>query len=151
MAEQEGRMKRILSPLDGTADAEHVLPLLGALAHGGADVRLVYVAPKPGNVIGADGHTVAYADQERARLQALGAAYLESVQLRLGAPVGAAVRFGDPATEILAEAECFGADTIVVATATPSRVKRALRGSVAGAIARRARAAVLFYRPARGV
>lgn len=35
------------------------------------------------------------------------------------------VRFGDTAVEILAEAEPFGADTVVVTTGTRSSVKRA--------------------------
>jgi len=35
------------------------------------------------------------------------------------------VRFGDPASEILTEADAFGADTIVVTTSTRSSVKRA--------------------------
>jgi nucleotide-binding universal stress UspA family protein len=142
-------MKRILSPLDGTADAERVLPLLGVLAQGGGTIRLLHVAPVPDNVIGADGYTVAYADQESARLQAQASDYLHSIETRLGAPVEVTVRFGDPATEIFAEAESFGADMIVVSTATRSSVKRALLGSVAEAVGRRARPAVLLYRPPR--
>jgi nucleotide-binding universal stress UspA family protein len=59
------------------------------------------------------------------------------------------VRFGDPVPEILTEAEAFGADTIVVTTSTRSSVKRALLGSVAEAMLRRARIGVLLYRPPR--
>lgn len=59
------------------------------------------------------------------------------------------VRFGDTTAEILAEAAPFSADTIVVTTGTRSSVKRALLGSVAEAMLRRARVGVLLCRSPR--
>lgn len=55
--------------------------------------------------------------------------------------------FGDPASQILADAEAFGADTIVVTTGTRSALKRTLLGSVAEETLRRARVGVLMYWP----
>lgn len=55
------------------------------------------------------------------------------------------VRFGDAVTEILREAEDFGADLIVVSTAGRSGLKRAVLGSVAETVFRRARTPVVLY------
>jgi nucleotide-binding universal stress UspA family protein len=74
---------------------------------------------------------------------------LRDTAARLPGGVEHVVRFGDAAAEILAEAEASGADTIVVATGTRSSMKRALLGSVAEAMLRRAGVGVLLYRPPR--
>jgi len=139
-------MKRVLVPLDKTEAAESVVPLIADLAAAGATVKLMHVAPVPDNLIGVDGHLVAYADQEVARLEAEWTDYLLSIEARLPAGIEHGVRFGNPTAEILAEAETFGADTIVVTTATRSTVMRAL-GSVSEAVMRRASVGVLLYRP----
>lgn len=63
--------KRILVPLDGTDEAETGVPLIADAARGsGAVVRLLRVVPMPENICDLDGHIVAYADQEGARLEA---------------------------------------------------------------------------------
>jgi nucleotide-binding universal stress UspA family protein len=63
-------------------------------------------------------------------------------------PVEHAIRFGEPVDEILAEAEAFDADLIVVTTTRRSAVRFALLGSVADQLIRRARPPVLLLRPA---
>jgi nucleotide-binding universal stress UspA family protein len=68
---------------------------------------------------------------------------------RVEAEWSASLRFGDPAAEILAEAEAFCADTVVVTTGTRRSLKRTLLGSVAEAMLRRAPIGVLMYRPPR--
>jgi nucleotide-binding universal stress UspA family protein len=141
-------MKRVLVPVDKSEAAEEVFPLVAALAKSGATVRLVHVDAVPQNVIAADGHTAAYADQELQSREAEWADYVCTTKTRLGVELEGAIRFGDPTTEILAEAEACGADTIVVSTSTSCAVKRALSGSVAGAMLRRAPIGVLMYRPA---
>ena len=92
-----------------------------------------------------DGRTVAYADQEMAEWSAS----LRDTAARVHGDVNHAVRFGDPAAEILAEAEAFCADTVVVTTGTRRSLKRTLPGSVAEAMPRRAPIGVLMYRPPR--
>jgi nucleotide-binding universal stress UspA family protein len=142
-------IKRLLVALDKTDEAEDILAIVGMFATMGAAVRLVHVAPVPENVVTPEGRTIAYADQEGARIAAQWADSLQDSAARLHGDVDHVVRFGDPASEILAEAESFGADTIVVSTATRSSVKRALLGSVAEAVLRRARIGVLLYRSPR--
>lgn len=142
--------KRVLVPLDTTEAIEDILPIVMMLATTGATVRLIHVAPLPGEVVTPEGRTVAYADQEMARVEALWSDSLRDTAARLhGGVVDHVVRFGDPASEILSEAEAFGADTIVVSTGTRSSVKRALLGSVAEAMLRRAHVGVLLYRSPR--
>lgn len=110
--------KRILVPLDGSDSAEAAAALAADLARGsGGDVRLLQVQPVPEHRVDSNGRVVAFADQEMERLGAEGRDYLESVEARLGAvPAESVVRFGEPAREILVEAEAFDADLIVLTT-----------------------------------
>jgi nucleotide-binding universal stress UspA family protein len=141
--------KRILVPLDRSPLAEAVVRLVADLARGsGASVRLLHVAPLPQNLV-VDGRVVAYADQEMARLEAEGLDYLRSLEFRLEEiPVESVVRFGDETDEILLEAEAFGADLIAVSTAGRSGVGRAILGSVAEQVFRKAPVPVVLYRTA---
>lgn len=66
-----------------------------------------------------------------------------------GVPVESAVRFGDPVTEILAEAEAFGADLIVMSTKVASGLSRLVLGSVAEQVLRKAGSAVMLFRATR--
>lgn len=143
--------KRILVPLDQSDVAESAVPVIVDAAQGGrATVRLLHVAPLPGNRLDVEGRVVAYADQEMERLRSEGLDYLLAVKGQFGeTPVECAVRFGDPVTEILADAEDFGADLIAVTTAGRSGVTRALFGSVAEQVVRKAYPAVMLMRPAR--
>jgi nucleotide-binding universal stress UspA family protein len=141
-------MKRVLVPLDKTEAAEDVLPLATMLARADATIRLVHVAPFPETVMTPEGRTIAYADQEIARLEAEWADYVDTLKARVGIDLEDAIRFGDPAAEIVAEAEASGADTILLSTSTGCSLKRALLGSVAEAMLRRASIGVLIYRPA---
>jgi nucleotide-binding universal stress UspA family protein len=143
--------KRILVPLDATTDYETVLSLVADVARGsGATVRLLHVAPEPDMVVNSEGLVIAYADQETRRLET---EWLDTVHahetLLCGVPVEPTIRFGDPVEEILAEAEAFAADLIVVTTGCRSAVKRSLLGSVAEAIVRRAKPWVMLVRPGR--
>jgi len=139
--------KRILVPVDHTPP-EELLDLVGDAARaGGAVVRLVHVAPVPDNLIGVDGYVMAYADQEGARLEAEGLDMMCPIELHLaGVPVDSVVRFGDPAAEIVREAEAFEADLIAMPTRGRTGVGRLLFGSVAEQVARRAPMAVALVR-----
>lgn len=144
--------KRILVPLDRSAASEALLPLIADAARGaGATVRLLHVAPVPGVVESDYGRVVA--DSERAidRADAAGQNYLEGAGASLqGIPVERVVRFGEPAHEILIEAEAWGAD-LVALTATPASPFRRLvrRGGIADRVARGAEVPVVLYRPRR--
>lgn len=142
--------KRILVPLSQIDPADSFVTALGDLARGaGATVRLLQVAETATNVVEADGRVVAYADQETQRLETEARDYLETIALTLDAvPVELAVRFGDPAHEILAEAADFGAD--LIALGVGSRRRRFLMlGGVADQVFRRAKTPVVLFRAGR--
>ena len=144
--------KRILVPLDRSTIAESAISLVGDLARGsGATVRLIHVTPVPGNLVTKEGRVVAYADQEMARLETEGVDYLRTLQARMGGvSVECVVRFGEPLEEILREAEAFGADLITVTTHGRSGIKRAVMGSIADQVFRRARVPVVLLFPGEG-
>jgi len=140
-------IKRVLVPLDGQESSEAVLPVVSALARDGATVRLLRVFPLPERVVGPGNRTIAYVDQEMARLTAAGEAELRP--LEAGLPEGAVekvVRFGDPAPEIAFEAEAFGADLVVMAGSAPGWMRQALMGDVADRVARRSPVPTLVLR-----
>ena len=146
-------MKRILVPLDMKTEPEAITRVVAEAARGGgATVRLLHVAPPPECLVDADGRLVAYASQEGARLEAEALDYLHAVEAELnGVPVESVVRFGDPAEEILAGADDFGADLIALATPpnTPFGLL-ALCGTVTR-VWRRAHTAIMLLRPAAPV
>jgi universal stress protein F len=144
-------MKRILVPLDLRTEPDAVAQVVADAARGaGAAVRLLYVAPVPDAVEDVDGHIVSYADQEAARLEADALDDLHVIEILLdGIPVESVVRFGDPAEEILAEADAFGADLIALTRArgAGAGLRRLLRGGTTLRICRRARTAVMLLQP----
>lgn len=141
-------MKRILVPIDARERSETIIPVVAALAQGaGSTVRLLRVFPIPSPVVGPHGRTVAYADQEMARLTAEGLEDLRRVEAQLtAAPVERVVRFGEPAEEILLEAEAFDADLIALAASGHGRLRGALRPGVAERVAREAPVPALLVR-----
>lgn len=142
--------ERILVPVDGTEDSEALLDLTADVARGGgATVRLLQVAPHAENVVDDDGHVVAYADEEASRLEADAVAYLTAAATKFpDTTVERAVRFGEPVTEILREAEAFGADLIAMTTRRPYRLRELALGTTADEVCRRADVPVLLLRPA---
>lgn len=138
--------KRILVPLDHTPNCEATLPLIVDIARGaGSTVRLLHVDPIPNNVVSNSGRVVAYADQEMARLETEGLAYLDGIAALLQhAPIERVVRFGDPAREIQIEAESFGADIIVLTTRFRSPLRYALSRRTAARVVRKSKVPVLL-------
>jgi nucleotide-binding universal stress UspA family protein len=126
-------LKKILAPIDGRVESEAIVPVVGALARGaGSTVRLLKVFPVPEHVVGPYGRTVAYVDQEMARLTAEGMDELAHIEAELdGIPVERVVRFGEPAAEIRLEADAFNADLVTMATTRRSRLGKALVPGVA--------------------
>ncbi len=143
--------KRVLAPIAARERSAAIVPVVLALAHGsGATVRLLRIFPVPHRVIGPRGETVAYADQEMARLTAEGLDDLRRLEVELdGIPVESVVRFGEPAQEILLEAEAFDADLIALATSNRGRLRGALLPGVAERVARKAPVPTLVLREPR--
>src|SRR6266545_4471679 len=141
--------KRILVPLDQSEVAEAVVPVVADAARGGqATVRLLHVAPMPDNQVDAEGRVIAYADQELDRVLAEALDYLHAVEVQfMGTPVECEVRFGDPVTEILREAEAFRADLIAVCATGRGGLSRTLFGSHAEQVMKKAEASVMLIRP----
>jgi nucleotide-binding universal stress UspA family protein len=131
-------IKTILVPLDGSAGSESVLWTVGELARvQGARVRLLRVAVPAPVIRAADERVIAFADQETARVEHEEMAYLKQAARDLeGLAVETVVRFGDPAAEIVSEAEASGADLVAMATHQRSGVARVLKGSVAERVER---------------
>jgi nucleotide-binding universal stress UspA family protein len=140
--------KRILVPLDEAVPAASMVEAVGALARTtGATVRVLHVAPVPESLSDNSGHVVVYADQETARLEAEGLDYLHAVTLGLdGVTVEYTVRYGDPVEQILGEAESWNADLIAMTTRGRGSIERALLGSVAEHVFRKASMAVTLFR-----
>jgi len=142
-------MKRILVPLDLTAEPDAITRVVGDAARGaGATVRLLHVAPPPEAVVDVDGRTIAYTDQETERVEAEALDYLRAIEIALDdVPVEAVVRFGDPAEEILREADEFGADLIALTTSRGIGPRCFALGGTVGRVWRHAAAAVLLLKP----
>lgn len=132
------RIRKILVPLDGSSGSESVLWTVGELARAqGASVRLVRVAPAPDAVMADDDRVIAFADQESERIQYEEARHLERAAGDLkDVAIETAVRFGDPATQIVEEAEASGADLIAMATHRRGGLAHLLKGSVAERVER---------------
>jgi nucleotide-binding universal stress UspA family protein len=138
-------MKKILAPI---GEDEAIVPVVSALAQGaGSTVRLVRVFPVPEGVIDSDGRMLVYGHQEMERLTAEGLHDLARVEAQLGGiPVESVVRFGDPAEEILLEADAFDADVIALEAPRRGRLHDALAPSVADQVARKATIPTLTLR-----
>ena len=132
--------KRILTPIDGREQSEGIVPVVAALARGaGSTVRLLRVFPVPERVMGAHGQTIAYVDQEMARLTAAGLDELAHVEAQLdGIDVERVVRFGNTSEEIELEAEAFGADLVALTTPARGRLRTALTPGLAERVIGRA-------------
>jgi nucleotide-binding universal stress UspA family protein len=144
--------KRILVPLDEAVHAESMVSTIGMLARdAGATVRLLHVAPVPDTIVDDDGRVLAYSDQEGARLEAEALDFLHTASIGLeGVAVECRVRFGDPVVQILEDAAAWDADLIAMATRGRGAIERALLGSVAEQVFRKAPTAVTLYRAERG-
>ena len=140
--------KRILAPIDSREQSEAIVPIVAAIARdAGAAVRLVRVFPVPERVVGVHGRTVAYVDQEMARLTDEGLEDLAGVATAFtGVPVECVVRFGEPESEILLEAEAFQADLIALTAEKHGRLRRALAPTLADRIAGKASVPALVLR-----
>jgi len=140
--------KRVLVPLDGSREAETVLPFVLEIA-GPLDLEVLLVRIMPPIVPQAlEGTTYFSVDDVAARL-AEARAYLAPVAADLGhrgMRVTTEARHGDPVTEILSAARETGTDMIAMTTHGRGGVRRLLFGSVAEAVLRQAEVPVLVMR-----
>jgi nucleotide-binding universal stress UspA family protein len=140
--------KRVLVPLGERERDEMVLPLVAALAREfGATVRLLRVCSIPEMIVGPSGRVLAYVDQEMARLNGEGLDQLQAADFRLdGVTVEHAIRFGDPAQEIVHEADEWSADLIALSASSRGRLASAMAPGVAEQVSRRATTPTLVLR-----
>lgn len=140
--------KRVLVPLDGSAVAEGVLPLLESIAGPlDLDVTLLRVLqPLPPEIIEGTRHIVVENIAERfdeaRRYLATIATALEATGVR----VTIDVRRGEPVAEILEGVRSAKADLVAMTTHGRSGLGRLLFGSVAEAVLRHAEVPVFLMK-----
>jgi nucleotide-binding universal stress UspA family protein len=145
---------RVLVPLDGSEFAEAALPAALEIVGAAGELVLSTIAPGPDHVERDEhGRVVAYLDQQVPAVEREARDYLKTVeaQLKRQRPelrVTLDVRMGDPAPAIaMAEIDC-GADLVVMATHGRTGLRRAVLGSVAGAVLTAGSVPVLLVSPA---
>jgi nucleotide-binding universal stress UspA family protein len=109
----------IIVPLDGSLGSERILDAVADLARQqAATLRFVHVVRDvPAATTAVDGRAISFVDEAYERVEADTRTYFRSLAARLpGVAVEGAVRFGDPVTEIVDEAESAGADLIAMAS-----------------------------------
>ena len=146
--------RSLMVALDGSAFAEHALPLaLGVARLAGASLHAVLVHPPYAFL---DPETMsAYALEADARREGRKSAYLQDVAARLSAvsptPVTATLLEElDVAHALIAHAAARGADLIVMTTHGRGPLMRAWLGSVTDEFVRRSATPVLVVRPTGG-
>jgi nucleotide-binding universal stress UspA family protein len=132
--------RRVLVPLDGSAESEDILSEAGRIAGEAAEILLAHVTPalpapdlSVPEILRVPRRAVEYLDGLRKRLRH------KSVQLVL--------RQGDPGEEITQAALELGVDLIAMATHGSGGLRRVLMGSVAEEVVRRSTLPVLLARP----
>jgi nucleotide-binding universal stress UspA family protein len=132
-----GPLRTILVPLDESPGSESVLWTVGQLARAQrARVHLLRVASTP-KAVQDDDRMLAFADQEDDRIQRSVVFSLKSIAERLdGVTVDASVRFGDPAAEIVDQAESLGVDLIAMAARRRTGLAGLFRRGVAERVER---------------
>ena len=131
---------------DGNAAVMHAFSLLRAV---GGVVHLCYVAegplPSPAYAYTAPGHALTAARRSEVEKELRALVPPEAADLGIEARVSI-VDGGEPAEQIVATALQLGAQTIVISSHGRSGVKRAVLGSVAEAVLRRAEVPVYVTR-----
>jgi nucleotide-binding universal stress UspA family protein len=149
--------KKVLVSTDGSAFAEEGVKVAVDLARQcGGELRAVSVAENP-VFYGTPEATAMYdADLYRAlsseveRLCQAALARAMDAARKAGVPFSESLRHGNPADEIVAEADAWKADVIVLATHGRSGLVRLLLGSVAHRVVNHAACPVLLHRVGNG-
>jgi nucleotide-binding universal stress UspA family protein len=143
----------LLAPLDGMGfDNTAVRTAVEALGPWG-DITLVSVVAEPDHLLLDDyGRVLAYLDQQEEACTREARLYLNTIAQELrshGLPIRihVDVRVGEPADGIAMAAIDTGADLIVMATHGRTGIRRAVMGSVAGAVLKKSSTPVLLVHP----
>ncbi|HEX6963176.1 MAG TPA: universal stress protein [Lacipirellula sp.] len=141
--------RSILVPLDGSAAAEHALPMaLGLARRFGAELNLVTVHVPP---LGLYGHGGWYNEPADRELRAMAQGYIDGITGRVSAVAGISVRStlldGSIVGAINLQAQESGADLIVMTTRGRGQASRFWLGSVADLLLRQSTMPILFVRP----
>jgi nucleotide-binding universal stress UspA family protein len=140
-------------PLDGSVFAEAALETAADLVGQTGELVLVCVVERPTEVTRDEfGRVLAYLDQQEEARMCDARVYLArlATQLKEQCPrirTRVEVRLGEPAKEIVAAAADNAADVVVMSTHGRTGVRRAVFGSVAGAVLRTASIPVLLVGP----
>ncbi|MCL4857965.1 MAG: universal stress protein [Caldilineaceae bacterium] len=130
--------KTILTPLDGSARAERILPQVEAIAErfGAEIVLLQVIEPASVGITTRDGSTMVLmglVDQQISEARA----YLEGLRAQIqsrGLKARVLVAYGPPVSIILDAAEREGADLIAMASHGRTGLERVFYGSVAAGV-----------------
>ncbi len=140
---------RVLVPLDGSPFAEAALPTAAELVGSGGELALVTVVEPPQHVErDQNGFVRAYLDQQEEALTREARDYLHHVLTQyptLRASVD--VRLGAPAAGIIMAAVDHVSDLVVMASHGRTGLRRAVFGSVTGAVLRDGSTPVLVVHP----
>jgi nucleotide-binding universal stress UspA family protein len=142
------KVERVLVPLDGSPVAEAILPFIEQIA-GPLDLEIVLLRVVPLTPVDVVTMARELPPGEETEKELSAERYLEPLVETLrarGIRVGARVRIGSPATEIVAAAQEVGADLIAMTTHGRSGLGRLLFGSVAEAVLRAAPIPVFLLR-----
>jgi nucleotide-binding universal stress UspA family protein len=132
--------QKILVPLDGSVEAESILPEAFRLAPPDGEIHLLHVTPLPTPPTGEPTRMLG--------LHELALPYLEKVRERFSAMPGLdIIRSGPPADAILQVALEKNIDLIAMSTHARRGLGRWYLGSVAEAVVRRTELPVLLKRP----
>ena len=144
----------IMVPLDGSSFAETALPVALEIVGTTGEMVLASVATAPDHVERDEqGHVRAYLDQQEEAIRRETVQYLRQVeaylkQQRPDLHVAIDVRIGDPAPGIVMAEIAHAVDLIVMATHGRTGIRRAVLGSVAGAVLTAGSVPVLLVSPA---
>ena len=148
----------VLVPLDGSPEAEQVLPYAEALLPGGGSILLFTAVSDLGTLVASDPVLTEWQRTHRPEREAAYAAELNAARAALQqiaarrqdspATWSVEVALGDPASQILETITHRAPDLVVMATQGRGALGRAIFGSVADRIVRNSPAPVLLVRPA---
>ena len=141
-------IKRILVPVDFSANSRHALEFAHGLAlKFDAALHLVHVCEGPGMMTPAwDAYAIAYADWNQRLSEEAGKALTDIAAGLADVTVTTEVLLGRPAPVIVQAADTSNADLIVMGTHGHGAVMHALMGNVAERVVRTATCPVLTLR-----
>lgn len=142
---------RMLVPLDGSAFAEHAVPVAVALARrrrpAAAVIDLVHVRPPRASAANAPRHDARLDEDIQRRTHDRIAGLADRLSREEGSPTKAVVLHGDVTDAIHAYVATSGAEIVVMTTHGRGGFSRAWLGSVADALVRRLTIPLLLVRP----